>query len=92
MVGYDAPAYQEIEEIHHSKAISLVPVGDYGRAASEIIKYLQLGQFEEEEVRHIAQEYAKRFDWKQIAAKQFDIIRNSCGHQPERIIRKRFNT
>lgn len=79
LVGYDVPAYQEIAEIHHHKAISLEPVGDYEGAAREIIRYLQLEPDEVIEIGHIAQEYAKRFNWGQIAQKQFNIIREVSG-------------
>ncbi len=77
LVGYDVTAYQDIDEIHHNRAIALVPVGDYRKAGLEIIKYLQLSQSEVDKVSYTAQEYAKRFDWKQIAEKQFNIVRNT---------------
>ena len=76
LVGYDIQAYREIEDIHHNKAISLVPTGDYKAAALEILRYLQLEESEAVEIGRVAKEYAKEFDWKQIAAKQFGIIRD----------------
>lgn len=78
VVSYDAPAYNETEEIHNNKAISLVPVGEYKKAALEILRYLRLEQSDVKEIGSIAKCYAKRFDWKQIADKQFNIIREAA--------------
>ncbi len=75
LVSYDCPAYQEIEEIYRHSAISLVSLGDYEKAASEILRFLQLNEKETAGVGQLAQEYARTFDWKEIAHKQFNIIR-----------------
>lgn len=71
-VCYDIPAIREI--YGDGQSVFLVPTGDIKAFAERIIYLLSLKQADYAVLKHTSQHYSRRFDWRNIALKEYRAL------------------
>lgn len=75
-IVYDLPVYAE----HIAKSLSVfrVPIGDWQKAAKEVIRVMREKREKWENWEKIGKEFEKDYSWDKIADREFDILKKIC--------------
>lgn len=71
-ICYDLPVYKE--SIRNCQAATFVKIGDWKSAVKETIRLRQLSKMAKSSLVIEGKEFVKRFDWEEIAKREFAII------------------
>jgi glycosyltransferase involved in cell wall biosynthesis len=73
VVCYDLPALREV--FGECQSVFFVPLGDIKKLSAATLKMLELKQEKYDEFAQISENYARRFDWDEVALRDLRVIR-----------------